>query len=224
MHSIDMILLNKFQDISDWFQEWFGITNFTIARVCLVLGMCSLGLARVISLSITKDVSFLIIIAIFFDLIWMIMVSNLIRNIKNIEEECLNNPQFTNFLAIQWFLLRIVFLMLLLLRFTPSMIEISHSEKSLMMVRGFLLRSESILVVLGFYFASCTPKPYKPSKVKKWLKSFVESIQATVAGVFSPAPELATVRVAKNRRVAQRPILATGSAFYFIHRYDILLL
>ncbi len=210
-HSIDIFLLNKFQAVTDWFQEWFGITNFKIARFFLVSGICSLMVARIVLLSTIKEIYFVTVLGILFDLVWIIIVIDLIRQTKSAEEECLHNPQFTNYLAIQWFLYRVVFLLLLLLRFIPDFSEIYDVT---VIVRSVLLKFESMFVVLGFYFASCTPKPYKTSKVKKWLKSFVESVQATVAGVFSPAPELATVRVAKNRRVTQRPILGKGSVIF----------
>ncbi|MCF7831587.1 MAG: hypothetical protein K9M36_01715 [Candidatus Pacebacteria bacterium] len=210
-----MILLNKFQDVSDWFQEWFGINNFTIARICFVLSVCLLGWARIISLSMVKEIDFFVIIGTLFDLAWIAIVFSWMQIMKYIEEVCLDNPHFGNFLAIKWSLFRIVFSMFFLwVVFAPIGVETSHPEKSFMVIKAILLKLEHMFIVLGFYFASCTPKPHKTSKVKKWWKSFVESIDSAISGVFSPAPELATVRIAKNRRVAQRPILATGSVIF----------
>lgn len=39
LEQIDSYLLGKFQKISDWFQDWFGVDCFTLARCALILSV-----------------------------------------------------------------------------------------------------------------------------------------------------------------------------------------
>jgi hypothetical protein len=218
MHSIDMFLLNKFQSVSDWFQEWFGVTNFTIARICFVVGIVFTLIIKWIFFVSSKDEGgpfdvFLNIFSISTGVFFILIIWGTLEVIKNEERECLEKPRYVNFLVVHYFWIRIFCLGYLVIIFIPSSRGIELNDFFAVMA-GIFTRLEVLTFSVAFYFASCTPKPHKPNKAKKWLKSFVEFVQATVAGVFSPAPELATIPVAKNLRVTQRPILGKGSVIF----------
>lgn len=55
-HKIDEMILNKFQNVSNLFQEYFGIDNFKLAKLSIIL----VAIARILEtvFEILKGISF----------------------------------------------------------------------------------------------------------------------------------------------------------------------
>ena len=101
--SIDSLLLNKFQRISDWVQEYFGYDNFDIARLCNVI-MFILWIPRLIFniLSGLKGFDY-------FTLPMAIIFCYAIKILTNkVELEVRNNPIFTNYAVLRYSFLRTI--------------------------------------------------------------------------------------------------------------------
>lgn len=180
--NIDALMLNKIQQICDWFQDWFGIDNFTIAKIVRIIVI--IFFAILITCSFLRGVV-LIDGLYFFTFSTMIFFFSMI--FKEGEENCKNNPSFGNPLVIKLGVVRSILLLLsfVLVLFLPKNIYFLATyniadKEFYSQLESFILGIRDILFSLYLYFGSCTPKPPKTSKVKKLLGKEME--------LFSPSP------------------------------------
>lgn len=189
MGSLDTLLLQMFQKISDWFQDWIGVDNFKIARFLLVIQaiihVASITLAYII---LDADV-FTAILAVGL----VLMSRNAYAAIIMFEEKQKNSPNFLNqavYLLASERTSSIVyaaFAMIPIIGMFQSL-DTPHDLKLLGKVFVTFLSFIGIIKVIIYYFISCTPKPKKPSKIKQLVNKISES--------FTPAtPEFAVVKV-----------------------------
>lgn len=158
MKKIDMFLLNKAQAISDWFQIYFGITNFTIARWCVVLTASNL-----VYLLIILKIYILALIVLFVCVI-------LFRKISLDEKNLLDNPGMANSAAVTDQSSRPVFVIIVLLLWV--IIGISWIFDKLDNSKTFITGSAGLtFATIMMYFMACTPRPLTKSKVRKLFES-----------------------------------------------------
>ncbi len=188
LFNTDAPLINKFQSISDWTQEWFGITNFQITRLCGPL--CLIFLSSSIIYDVTvKNKLFLVIFGIIF-------ILSAIKEKKDIEEAakyCKKNPEQQNPLIVNFYhqISRSLGLFAFILS-VPSIMTylwmaITTQELTIFidLIFGIIFFVSMILYFLFLYFGACTPKPHKTSRVKKFAKSLIAKIQTNKS--LSPA-------------------------------------
>ncbi|MFA5934157.1 MAG: hypothetical protein WC795_02995 [Candidatus Paceibacterota bacterium] len=189
MEKMDFALLGFFQKISDWFQEWFGRDNFFLARACVLLYILGYGIyiGSIILLLGMNSWLFMYILCCFF-------VSFIFsKGIDSLERICRENPKFKNpgviglrtnrILSMFWIIFAISSLLdILRLVFNQEYVsEVGNKSHLILLHSGECL--EQLMFFVIPFFACCTPKPRKPSKVKK----LVEKASELLAPQMQPA-------------------------------------
>lgn len=169
--SVDLILLNKFQKASDWMQDNFGYDNFTIARFLRIAMIISFVIREVLSFVKGIDSSEIIVMAC--SVMIIIKIELILKRAQNTSQ---NNPTFKNPIVNEYVFARILIQFVGIAAFgflikhlyyiiTPS---VNYTEQYYQ-CKEFFWDLFGILMFFVAYFSSCTPKPYKTSKVKKLL-------------------------------------------------------
>lgn len=172
MEKIDAFFLKKAQKISDWIQDWFGVSNFFLARIFLLFFFVTALMLRIIEFITSKNDSWWV----FITLMELLAVTLFYFIIKLAEEKCLSNPTFLNPYQIRLYLLRIMYLIFtifaIFLLFSPHDLD-SKSEDFVLshMLIDKLALFRELFCLLLLFFASCTPKPPQKSKIKKFIES-----------------------------------------------------
>lgn len=196
-NSIDVFLLNKFQRISDWSQDWFGINNFKIAKLFWAITMLLLILQTVVSFLQKIDLLHIIVMLIVGS---YIIILGVIFN--NAEEICKNNPVFQNPQAVRlspirlfWFFMSAMCCLMLPSYIYHFIYIASTNNEQYKSLEFLFINIKDIALLFLMYFGSCTPKPYKPSKVKKLVEKAKEAIETVGEKISSPTPAFSVVRV-----------------------------
>ncbi len=177
MKIIDHYILKKFQKVSDWFQLTFGINNFTIVRIFVVLFAASGVIATVIKYEVSSlkgiDPSFILFLVAYSSVFFIASVI--------FEKVCLKNPQFANplkgimedlrllSLGITLFglVVTIVFSILVPTNEAKTTNENTTNFPSAYNFYFWLIIISWFVII---YLISCTPKPPSKSKFKKLLE------------------------------------------------------
>jgi len=186
-YCIDLILLGKFQKISDWVQEHFGYNNFAIAKF--------LRIAMIISLIIREALSFIKgiesgeIVVMACSVMIIVKMEYILRRAQQGLE---NNPAFKNPVVSEYAITRVLiqfvgvaafgFLIKHLYNILDSSLNYTEQYNQ---CKEFFWDLFGMLMFFVAYFSSCTPKPYKPSKARKLIEKTSDRIQNIVT--HSPA-------------------------------------
>ena len=176
--SVDLILLNKFQKVSDWMQDNFGYNNFAIARFLRIAMIISFVIREVLSFLKGIDSSEIIVMAC--SIMVIIKMDFILRRAQHSLQ---NNPAFKNPIVSEYAVTRILIQFVGVAAFgflikhlyyivNPS---INYADQ-LDQCKDFFWDLFGTLMFLVAYFSSCTPKPYKTSKAKKLLEQTSERL------------------------------------------------
>ena len=83
--NLDLFLLLRFQAFTDWFQKWFGLNNFTLAKIIILVStFCEVGFVYLpyfddISDKIKKDILFFPILSLFGCVIFLFHVERIFK-------------------------------------------------------------------------------------------------------------------------------------------------
>ena len=179
---IDSKILGKFQKLSDWAQNIFGVDNFGLAKLCIYIASIATFMSFICQLGNNKNgngepcaVCVLWVVAQWLiNLYWYWII-------KNIEKQYYNNPNFKNISEISEKPFRlpmfICFIMVGVL-FVVTKFLITNPQVS----KFFDCFAQTILiwVALSMYFRARTPKPPIQSKVSKFLQKVVGILSGIV--------------------------------------------
>lgn len=173
-YSIDLFLLQKFQNVSDWMQDYLGFNNFAIAKLLKIAMIMSFLLREALSFINGVDNSEIIV-----------LISSLVIIVKieflstKAEQSVKNKHGIINPAVIEYAATRIIMQFVAIAAFgflikhlcyilTPSVTVITQFNEW----KELFWDIFGMLIFFVTYFSSCTPKPYKPSKARKFIESF----------------------------------------------------
>ncbi len=168
MEKIDSKILAIYQAISDWFQDWFGKSNFDLAMACMMANCIGCGIITTVNFFSKNYLDATIDPAVQY--IFINIVGKEIREAQRRSD--FNSPIMSIFtMAMEY--KRILALFICSYFIIRSLLNIfnsleNHNNLHVKSI-GELISFLSILSI--FYFMGCRPKPKKPSKIKKsWEK------------------------------------------------------
>jgi hypothetical protein len=175
----DLFLLNKFQLMSDFFQDWFGLNNFDIAKYLrIVMIICFMVKISFLLLGVFST---LIPFEFLYSIVIILSTGKIIRET---EQSVKNNPVFTNPAVIRYVTFRLLLGIITLL---SLIFVISHfsgvlnpgtKNQQYSNWGGLFSNLADIFSFMVVYFSSCTPKPYKPSRARKLMLKAIELIRS----------------------------------------------
>lgn len=169
---VDTFLLKKFQQISNWSQDWFGYDNFKLARFLRIIMLCFFVLRGLfIFLQDKMSGGGKAILCMF-----VLLMLGAEFMLQTTEKRVRSNPELPNQAAVIYqmprFMLRFLALFALC-NLYPHVLDLIHLSKikeplyhNYEMVCSSLA---DLFLISVFYLASCTPRPYKPGRIKVWL-------------------------------------------------------
>lgn len=178
-YSLDLILLGKFQRISDWVQEYFGYNNFAIAKFLRIAMIISFIIREVLSFMKGMESSEIVVMA------CSVMIIIKMEFISRRAQQSLeNNPAFKNPVVSEYAITRVLIQFVGVAAFgflikhlyyilNPSL---NYTEQYIQ-CKEFFWDIFGMLMFFVAYFSSCTPKPYKPSKARKFIEKTSDRIQ-----------------------------------------------
>jgi hypothetical protein len=189
-YSIDLFLLKKFQSISDWIQDYFGYDNFVIARFLRTIMITAFIFREVIACIQGIDVKEVAIMACSITII--VKIEYMLHSAR---ESLKNKHELMNSAVVEYATTRIIMLLIATTSFgffLSHLYSISTSVQSITRQyndwKELCWDTFGMLLFLVAYFNSCTPKPYKPGKLKKFAQNTVERMRL---GITPPAPKTA---------------------------------
>lgn len=195
-NSLDLFLLNKFQRASDWFQDWFGIDNFMIAKILKWVTLI-FWLLKVIFSIIINNMGILSVYT-SVTIPGLIFVSAFI--IHSGEVSCRSNPSFKNpaaeTLSVMrsfWILIFIICCIMIPLNVTAWIEHTDIPKETYKAIDGLCMELRDVFLGFFIYFGCCTPKPYKTSKIKKFTEKVSEAISNAKERISFPNPVLSPV-------------------------------
>lgn len=180
---IDKILLEKFQQMSNWFQEHLGINNFLISKILGVIMIILICLERLPYFTGGEILEMLIfpfsILSIFF---CFLLINEVEKKVKNGENKLKSHHFFSIVRRVFYFV------SLFLLSSIPAIIADKNNSK---IIGDLLFILKEILLFFLMYFVSCTPilegnnnKIIKKIKKIFFLMSFIIGIIAFIYVLF----------------------------------------
>lgn len=157
MSKIDSFLLKKAQVLSDWFQYYFGITNFTLARTCITL-------AFAFWVTVTIEVG---------DYIGLVMgfiIFPFLFFLCTLQEKKVQHTNTINSYAALFASARIKFVMVTLVCTLLSLVIISKVSNADVMIALLKPNVMMLSTTSSLYFLACTPKPPAKSKLKEFIE------------------------------------------------------
>lgn len=186
---IDTWVLNQFQKVSDFFQEWLGIDNFLIAKISGVIAIIFYSLE--IIFSFLRGANFFDVISIFIFFAGCFFGRLITRNM---EENCRKHPDCLNPAVLKLLRLRVfaLFSLMFFLTLLPlEMLAFFHSstnQQKYYLLSVFCSNIFFLFIFLFLYFVSCTPKPYKTSKLKNLVKKIIGIVKTLGEKITVPVP------------------------------------
>ena len=188
-NSIDIILLRKFQKASDWMQDHLGYNNFDIARFLRIVMIISFIIREILSFSKGIDGSEIIVI-----ICSLIIIIKTELILYRAQQSVKSNPAFVNPAASEYAVTRLMMQFVgaaafgLLVKHLYYIINppVNLTEQYYQW-KEFFWDLFGTLMFFVAYFSSCTPKPYKPGKVKKFIEQTAGRIRQSVT---APVPKL----------------------------------
>ncbi len=189
-NSTDLILLGKFQKASDWMQDYFGYNNFNIARFLRIAMIISFLIREV--LSFFNGIKTTEIIVIICSVIIIIKMEFILRRAQ---QSVKKNPSFINPVVSEYAVTRLIMQFIGMAAFGLLIKNLYYIINSPVSLAGqydqwkeFFWDLFGTLMFFVAYFGSCTPKPYEPCKVKKFIEQITDGISQRVK---VPLPKLA---------------------------------
>lgn len=184
MEILDTPILNKFQQISDWSQDWFGITNFSIVKFCAPTCLILLSSEFLYYLIIKNDVFYFTL-----GLLFSIGIISTNQMIKAAAIYCKENPEQQNPLIIELrerrpisLLICILVIMLLVVRWkTTPIADVQDVDKFFDLFFATNFDVGYVIYVIFLHFGSCTPKPYKTSRAKKFAQNLIAKARTSTS-------------------------------------------
>jgi hypothetical protein len=175
-NNLDNKLLSIFQRISDFTQIWIGITCINIAHIFFAFALIGDLMMVVGSMQLHHYIygSFLLLWIPFY---WF----SVYKLMQKIEKESKNNPEYKNSLEIRFAFLRTFAIYFTVFSLISYLVLGGHhyNQKESLMGQKLVHEGNELWKYTYFfaiYFASCTPKPPRSSKVKNFLKNLFSSI------------------------------------------------
>lgn len=191
---IDGYVLRGCQKFSDLLHDWFNVSNFTIARFCLVLSL-AFSIVYKITFYILHGQMLWLVIGVFFEFIFFLIGLGIIYFMESmvpIHSESGENPLKESFE--RWrpiLLLLVIFFCFTIIESLCNIPEKYNSkEQDVYIVEQASSLTSHISFLLFMYFIGCQKRPKKKSKIQKLKESIEEKIEALM-----PKPELATIKV-----------------------------
>ncbi len=185
MKTLDSLLLQFFQSLSDWFQNWFGANNFFLAKGFLILSWISFLAQMNIEMTKIGNFGHLVLGCV----IQTFITVMLLPLVNWSERSCQINPNFKNRCEKILYILRIfqvLAVIILTIDFTFNYVwgvninipvsspisfeKLSRSNEIISRITGI---SFDIFFGLFLYFGSCTPKPPKQGRLSELLEKLV---------------------------------------------------
>lgn len=187
--TIDSEILKVFQKVSNWAQDMFGVTNFMIARVIYIVSAIAILIIFLVGLTV-QGFSFG---PIFFFVGMSYFLFGVHISLNHAENACRENPLFRNPYRVRFMQTRYILLLLFIWNAITSnivfnLIKHTSNEDMFNLKIGVSIRYVIDLFLCLVYFASCTPKPYKPSKTKVLLQKTKESLRGVGLQNINPKP------------------------------------
>lgn len=181
MKKIDTFLLNKFQKIADFIQDWTGLHNFAVTYVLIGIWF----IFRSLGIYLDKSILVAVFSAIF--LLWMVYNNNFGFKLWK------KNPTFSNVFISTLFIPRTVFryvFIFVLLGLLGNLYKIFFQKPDdvVKLLANIFYKMSACLEFLILYFMSCTPKPPSQSKISKKILVF-KSIVSELGSRLSPRPQ-----------------------------------
>jgi hypothetical protein len=187
-HTIDLFLLKKFQSVSDWVHEYFGYDNFVIARFLRIIMVIAFIFREVIACIQGIDVKEVAIMVCSVTII--IKIEYMLHSAR---ESLKNKYELMNSAVIEYATTRIIMILIAMTSFgffLSHLYSISISVQNITQQyndwKELCWDTFGMLLFLVAYFNSCTPKPYKPGKLKKFVQNTIDRIRL---GITPPAPK-----------------------------------
>ncbi len=179
LYKFDTFLVNKYQKISDKFQENFGKDNFFLAKVFLTTSIVLSTLSSMIKIYNGKDAQTNLLstglLIVFLNLFSFLVVYFFIEINKKIVSS------FENPLKIALRNFRLIIIALELVMHSTDIIKTFESffviKKDFLISVSYLQVSHIMAYISLLYFVSCTPKPPSKSKVKILLEKLVSALE-----------------------------------------------
>lgn len=188
IQNFDTLILNKFQKMSDIIQDWMGWNSLSLSKISLFLFSVFYlfeafswflfvhgeGWRLAFALLLISFLSFQFYFG------WFLRAKNSDHN----------NTAFKNPLVIQYLFLRLAWNFIGLINFLRSLslvlfTDCLNDEGGSYFLAEIFSLFHNIFVFAFVYFVSCTPRPKKPSKIKKAVSKLGEKISSVGA---KPAP------------------------------------
>ncbi len=182
-YSFDSILLGKFQKASDWVQDLLGYNNFAIAGFLRIAMIISLVIREVLSFIKGIDASEIVVAAC--SVMVIIKMESILRRAQ---QGVKNNPAFKNPVVSEYVVTRVLIQFVGIVAFgfllkhlyyivNPSVNYTDQFDHC----KEFFWNLFGVLMFFVAYFSSCTPKPYKTSKVRKLMEQGNDRMSQSVA-------------------------------------------
>lgn len=176
MKKLDSFLLNRFQRISDFFQIYFGIDNFRLAEISLLIHIIAEIFGSNLKFRLTGDTTSFLFRSILFSIISVIFVIILF-----ITKNRSLGSGFKNINALRLSGTRRLFVLLLF--FTIVDQSVSDYPNIIRFNNIFVF----VWLIMFVYFLSCTPKSPRKSKFKKLMSKLKNSLKTSQGRSISPA-------------------------------------
>jgi hypothetical protein len=181
LYKIDQFILQKFQTVQDFFQEWTGATCFLFARMFLLLAYALGAFSSFIAIIMKEEYSqagIFIAISSGICAYWFLFVGR-------VEKSTLENLQTRNPLEETFGLFRILLLGFVIWDL-PSILEVATFdiitvEDHIKRLRVIGNATWSVSFAFCIYFLGCTPKPPSKSKFRKLAESLLGTRQTVNA-------------------------------------------
>lgn len=190
-YSIDLFLLKKFQGVSDWVQDHFGYDNFTIARFLRTIMVIAFIFREVIACIQGIDFKEIVIMACSVTII--VKIEYMLHAAR---ESLKNKYELMNSAVIEYATTRVVMLLIAIVAFCfflSHLYIISVSQQNVTQLyndwKELCWDAFGMLLFFVAYFNSCTPKPYKPGKLKRFITNIMDGTRLS-SNTATPKPVL----------------------------------
>ncbi len=189
-YSIDLLLLKRFQSASDWTQDHFGYDNFSIAKFLRTMMIIAFIFREVIACIQGIDIKEIVVMA-----CSVTIIVKMEYMLHSARESLKNKSEFMNSAVIEYAVTRIIVLLIAITAFCfflSHLYTISISTQSVTQLYGdwkeLCWDIFGILLFFVAYFNSCTPKPYKPGKLRRFIQNTTERMRLSTT---PPTPKAA---------------------------------
>lgn len=186
MKRFDKFILSIFQRLTDDIQNNIGVSSFMISKLFLILWV----IFEVIDCILSTKIMIIPFIT-FIHPIVLYILYKMYKFFLKLSRVTNDNPQFKNILSEHLYFLRLVMLYFLVInvgyKFSPHEIADLNdaSMEGLISIRNIIHTLGNFFEVFFLYFVSCTSKPKKPSRLKKFITKLKSSFSKSPSPAFN---------------------------------------